>query len=124
MPRKSANYDRLEAMWAAGQPTVLDGATGSELQAMGYPRESDGERPLNFTFYEDSLRYDAFNAVVQQPMLIFQGLRDASVDHRTVEQFARSRPNVILSLLDDDHQLIASLPRMWNDIQPFLGIGE
>src|SRR6266516_2811694 len=79
------------------------------------------ERELDFTFYEDSLRYDAFNAVVQQPMLNFQGLRDASVDHRTVEQFARSRPNVILSLLDDDHQLIASLPRMWNDIQPFLG---
>ena len=82
------------------------------------------ERQLDYAFYEDSLRYDAFNAVVQQPTLIFQGLRDASVDHRTVEQFARSRPNVTLSLLDDDHQLIASLPRMWNDIQPFLGIGE
>jgi len=82
------------------------------------------ERELDFAFYEDSLRYDAFNAVVQQPMLIFQGLQDASVDYRTVEQFARSRPNVVLSLLDDDHQLIASLPRMWNDIQPFLGIGE
>jgi pimeloyl-ACP methyl ester carboxylesterase len=82
------------------------------------------ERELDFAFYEDSLRYDAFNAVVQQPTLIFQGLRDASVDHRTVEQFARSRPNVTLSLLDDDHQLIASLPRMWNDIQPFLGVGE
>ncbi len=81
------------------------------------------ERELDFAFYEDSLRYDAFNAVVQQPMLIFQGLQDASVDYRTVEQFARSRPNVVLSLLDDDHQLIASLPRMWNDIQPFLGIG-
>ena len=82
------------------------------------------ERELDFAFYEDSLRYDAFNAVVQQPMLFFQGLQDASVDYRTVEQFARSRPNVVLSLLDDDHQLIASLPRMWNDIQPFLGIGE
>ena len=75
-------------------------------------------------FYEDSLRYDAFNAVVPQPTLIFQGLRDASVDHRTVEQFANARPNVTLSLLDDDHQLIASLPRMWNDIQPFLGLVE
>src|SRR6266540_1423291 len=47
------------------------------------------ERELDFAFYEDSLRYDAFNAVVQQPMLIFQGLQDASVDYRTVEQFAR-----------------------------------
>ena len=82
------------------------------------------ERELDYAFYEDSLRYDAFNAVVPQPTLIFQGLRDASVDHRTVEQFANARPNVTLSLLDDDHQLIASLPRMWNDIQPFLGLVE
>jgi uncharacterized protein len=79
---------------------------------------------LDYAFYEDSLRYDAFSAVVPQPTLIFQGLRDASVDHRTVEQFANARPNVTLSLLDDDHQLIASLPRMWNDIQPFLGLAE
>jgi len=79
---------------------------------------------LDYAFFEDSLRYDAFNAVVPQPTLVFQGLRDASVDHRTVEQFANARPNVTLSLLDDDHQLIASLPRMWNDIQPFLGLAE
>jgi len=77
---------------------------------------------LDYAFYEDSLRYDAFKAVVSQPTLIFQGLRDASVDHRTVERFANARPNVTLSLLDDDHQLIASLPRIWNDIQPFLGL--
>jgi uncharacterized protein len=82
------------------------------------------ERDLRFEFYEDSLRHDAFNAVFPQPTVIFQGLRDASVDHRTVEAFARTRANVTLSLLDDDHQLIASLPRMWSDIAPFLGIDE
>ena len=79
------------------------------------------ERALNFAFYEDSLRYDAFATVFQQPTLIFQGLRDQSVDHRTVEAFARTRPNVTLSLLDDDHQLLASLPRMWTDIRHFVG---
>jgi len=84
----------------------------------------NAERDLGYAFYEDSLGYDAFGAVVAQPTLIFQGLRDASVDYRTVEQFANARPNVTLSLLDDDHQLIASLPRIWNDIQPFLGIVE
>jgi pimeloyl-ACP methyl ester carboxylesterase len=78
------------------------------------------ERDLYFAFYEDSLRYDAFNAAVHQPALIFQGLHDASVDHLTVEAFAKTRPNVTLSLLDDDHQLIASLPRMWNDVRAFL----
>ena len=84
----------------------------------------NAERPLDYAFYEDSLRYDAFNAVMPQPTLVFQGLRDASVDHRTVEEFARSRPNVTLSLLDDDHQLIVSLPRMWHAVQPFVGVVE
>ena len=78
------------------------------------------DRDLNFAFYEDSLQYDAFNASVRQPALIFQGLHDASVDHLCVEAFAKTRPNVTLSLLEDDHQLIASLPRIWNDVQPFL----
>ncbi len=80
------------------------------------------ERLLDVAFYEDSLQHDPFGAALVQPTLIFQGLRDASVDYRTVEEFARTRPNVTLSLLDDDHQLTASLPRIWNDIQPLLGL--
>jgi uncharacterized protein len=81
-----------------------------------------GERLLNFSFYSDSLKYDAFHAAVSQPTLIFQGLRDASVDHRTVEAFAAVRPNVTLSLLEDDHQLVASLPDMWEGVADFLGL--
>jgi hypothetical protein len=52
--------------------------------------------------------------------MVFQGMRDASVDYRTVEQFAHARPNVTLSLLDDDHQLTASLPRIWDGMVHFL----
>ena len=84
----------------------------------------DEERLLDFAFYEDTLRYDAFEATFSQPTLIIQGVRDTSVDHRTVERFARTRPNVTLSLLDDDHQLTASLPRIWNDVEAFLGLIE
>jgi pimeloyl-ACP methyl ester carboxylesterase len=80
------------------------------------------QRDLNFAFYEDSRHYDAFGATVRQPALIFQGLHDASVDPGTVAAFAKTRPNVTLSLLDDDHQLIASLPRMWSDVRAFLGL--
>jgi pimeloyl-ACP methyl ester carboxylesterase len=80
------------------------------------------ERPLGVAFYEDSLNYDAFNTPIVQPTLVFQGMRDASVDYRTVEQFAKGRANATLSLLDDDHQLTASLPRIWNDVAPFLGL--
>jgi pimeloyl-ACP methyl ester carboxylesterase len=80
------------------------------------------ERLLNYAFYEDSLKHDAFAAIMAQPTLIFQGLRDSSVDHRTVEAFAAARPAVTLSLLDDDHQLIASLPRIWDGVADFLGL--
>ena len=78
------------------------------------------ERPLDFAFYEDMLCHDAFDTRFTQPTLVFQGLRDIAVDCRTVERFARSRPNVTLSLLDDDHQLIASLPRIGDAVEAFL----
>jgi pimeloyl-ACP methyl ester carboxylesterase len=80
------------------------------------------EQPLNFSFYEDSLRYNAFDAVFSQPALVFQGLHDTSVDWRAVQQFSDARPNVSLTLLEDDHQLIASLPQMWDRTAAFLGI--
>ena len=80
------------------------------------------ERLLNYDFYADSLQHDAFEVSFNQPTLIFQGLRDTVVDPRTVEMFAKHRTNVTLSLLDDDHQLLASLPRMWAGVEDFLGL--
>ena len=80
------------------------------------------ERPLDVEFYEDSLRHDSFEAPFSQPAMVFQGMRDASVNYRTVEQFAHARPNVTLSLLDDDHQLTASLPRIWDGMAQFLEV--
>jgi uncharacterized protein len=79
-------------------------------------------RRLSYGFYEDSLKYDTFGTLCAQPTLIFQGTRDSLVDPEDVTRFAASRPNVTLSLLDDDHQLVASLPRIWNDVEPFLGL--
>src|ERR1019366_1231836 len=32
------------------------------------------QQPLNFSFYEDSLRYNAFDAVFTQPAIVFQGV--------------------------------------------------
>lgn len=83
---------------------------------------ADAERPLSVDFYDDSLRYDAFNAVFQQPALVFQGKHDTSVDAATVEAFCRARPRASLILLDDDHQLQASLPQIWKDTEAFLGL--
>jgi pimeloyl-ACP methyl ester carboxylesterase len=101
--------DRIEAWRRAGSMAFFHYGYGEE-------------RRLNVQFYEDSLRYDSFAAQFAQPTLIFQGRRDASVDWRTVERFASGRPNVTLSLLDDDHSLVASLPQIWRDLEPLLGL--
>lgn len=80
------------------------------------------ERLLDYAFYADSLLHDPDDASFEQPTLIFQGLRDTVVAPRPVEHFASRRPNVTLSLLDDDHQLASSLPRMWESVEDFLGL--
>lgn len=82
------------------------------------------DRPLNFAFHEDMTAHDVFETSFAQPTLIFQGVRDSAVDYRTVEAFARGRPNVSLSLVEDDHQLVESLPRIWSAVRPFLGLSE
>jgi pimeloyl-ACP methyl ester carboxylesterase len=77
-------------------------------------------RLLNYSFYEDGLRYHVLDVALRQPTLIFQGRRDESVDYRDVERFAAGQPRVKLTLLEDDHQLMASLPRIWSDMVEFL----
>jgi pimeloyl-ACP methyl ester carboxylesterase len=82
----------------------------------------NAERMLDFAFYEDSFRYNPFDAAFSQPTRIFQGTHDTSVDPRTVEAFARGRPNVTLSLVDDDHSLTKSLPDIWEGLSAFLEV--
>jgi pimeloyl-ACP methyl ester carboxylesterase len=76
--------------------------------------------PVHYELYADARNYDVFNADVAQPAQVFQGRQDTSVDPATVERWAASRPNVELHMLDDDHQLLASLPEIWEKMALFL----
>ena len=76
--------------------------------------------PVHYELYEDARRYDAMNADLKMPVLVFQGRRDTAVDPATVEAWSRRRPNVELHLLDDDHQLTASLSYIWDKTEAFL----
>lgn len=78
--------------------------------------------PIDYGLYEDARRYDAMRARVDMPILVVQGRRDAIVSPTTVERWAASRPNVELHMLDDDHQLAASLPQIWASVASFLGL--
>jgi pimeloyl-ACP methyl ester carboxylesterase len=79
-------------------------------------------RDVHFGLYEDAARYDAFAVTVPKPTLVFQGRRDASVDPVMVERWAATQPAVQLRLLDDDHQLTASIDTIWRESEEFLGL--
>ncbi len=80
------------------------------------------ERLLNVAFYNDSLGHDPCACAFAQPALIFQGRHDTIVAPDAVEAFASERPNVVLTLLDDDHQLTTSVPLMLAATDAFLGV--
>lgn len=79
--------------------------------------------PIHYGLYEDARRYNAMDADVRMPILVFQGTRDTAVSPAAVQSWAGRRPNVELHLLDDDHQLGASLEYIWERTAAFLEIG-
>ena len=76
--------------------------------------------PVQYELYADARRYNAFDAPLTQPVQVFQGRQDSSVDPDTVARWAAARPNVELHLLDDDHQLVGSLGEIWKQMERFL----
>ncbi|HKY22891.1 MAG TPA: YqiA/YcfP family alpha/beta fold hydrolase [Vicinamibacterales bacterium] len=80
----------------------------------------DEPRQLRFGFYEDAARYHAAARRLEQPLLIFQGRADESVNPAVVQKFAMAQPSAILHMLDDDHQLKKSLPFIWEETAKFL----
>ena len=91
-----------------------------EVFHYGYSRRV----PVHYGLYTDAQRYDCMNALLQMPIQIFQGSRDTAVDPEMVEQWGRSRSNVQLHMLNDDHQLIASLPYIWEHVRRELPYGQ
>jgi alpha-beta hydrolase superfamily lysophospholipase len=81
-------------------------------------------RDVGFALYEDAARYDAFALRLPLPMLVFQGTRDDAVEPAMVERWARARPNVELRLVDDEHQLSASVDEIWSESARFFGLDE
>ena len=80
--------------------------------------------PIHYELYADARRYDCIHAALNMPIQVFQGRRDDAVDPVTVEEWSRARPNVELHMLDDDHQLTASVEYIWRELGRFLGLEE
>jgi pimeloyl-ACP methyl ester carboxylesterase len=79
-------------------------------------------RTVGYALYEDAAHYDSNHVQVTAPSVVFQGEHDALVDPRMVERFVAARPSMSLHMLDDDHQLLASVDYIWNETVAFLGL--
>jgi uncharacterized protein len=111
---------RPERLAELGNRTIADWrSTGTlDIFHFGYGRMMT----LGFDLYRDAEQYDAMALVVPQPIQVFQGLRDEAVNPDTVERWSAARPNVELHMLDDDHQLHASLDYIWEASKVFLHV--
>lgn len=83
------------------------------------------EADLGWTLMDDLERYPIEDLVAQYrtPTLIFQGQRDASVDWRDVEDFARRAPAGVVDLRllpEGDHRLIDNKADLWEEARDFL----
>lgn len=85
--------------------------------AFGEPRD------VSVGLYEDAAGWDAFAVHSDIPTVVVQGRLDDVVDPRMVEGWASTRPSVQLHLVDDGHQLTASMPFIWDTARNLLMVG-
>lgn len=81
-------------------------------------------RHVGFELYEDAAQYDAFTVSRSLPTLVYQGTADESVNPEMVAGWASVRPHVTFRLVDDGHQLTASMEQIWTESRDFLGLGR
>ena len=76
--------------------------------------------PLHYELFADAQRYQPHAARVTVPIQVFQGRHDTAVDPVDFEQWTNLQPDAELHLLDDDHQMHASLDDIWRETARFV----
>ena len=81
---------------------------------------SGRKRRLGWQFHEDARGLPAFPAV-QIPALVFAGRHDETVALGDIEAWVARTPTAQLVVLDDGHELTASIDRIFDGARAFLG---
>lgn len=75
---------------------------------------------VGWRFMADAQTLPAYPAVTV-PTLCITGARDELVPLADVEEFVRRTPSAKLVVVDDGHELLASLPRIYDEARAFIG---
>ena len=83
-------------------------------------RTTNQHARVPFTFIEDVIKIDVDYPDVRVPTLIIHGTRDEVVPIAHSRTFAANKRHVRLVEVDDDHELITSLPQIFGEADRFL----
>jgi len=109
---------RLHERWRARlTPAQLAAWRRDGLEVLHFA--SGRHRRIGFGFFEDAARWPAFPRVTV-PALCLAGRRDETVPLEDVERFVALTPSARLVALDDGHELLASLGRIFEEARAFL----
>lgn len=78
-------------------------------------------RSMPYRFLEDADTLPDYPSVTL-PVLCIAGRRDELVPLADVEKFVELTPSAKLVVVDDGHELAASLPTIWDEIRRFLAL--
>jgi uncharacterized protein len=81
---------------------------------------SGRKRRLGWQFHEDAKNWPAFPEV-QIPALVLAGRYDEVVPLADIEPWVARTPTARLVVLDDGHELVASIQRIFEEARAFLG---
>ena len=107
-PRSGLLTPERERIWReSGVAPVLDLESGREV-------------PVHYRFVEELRGLDARKLQLPVPTLIIHGTQDEVVPVSQSEEFASQRPEVVLELFEDSHQLLRDPGKMLNSMERFI----
>jgi pimeloyl-ACP methyl ester carboxylesterase len=113
---------RLAERWLARMPAADLARWKREGLELDH-HASGRRRRIGWGFMEDALRWPAWPAV-KVPVLCFAGTRDDVVPVADVERWVRQTPSARLLLLEDSHELVESVDRIFDEARAFLVPGK
>lgn len=109
---------RLFARWSARlTPAELAGWRARGLETKHHVTNS--LRRIGWAFHEDAATLPEYPAVTV-PTLVLAGARDEVVPIEDVRAWISRTPSARLVELDDGHELVASIDRIWEEARAFL----
>lgn len=111
---------RLFARWSARlTPAELEGWRAAGLET--HHHVTNTKRRIPWAFHEDARTLPEYPEV-RVPTLVLAGVNDEVVPIDDVRAWVARTPSARLVELDDGHELVASIDRIWDEARVFLGV--